>query len=150
MENWINSAFLLTLGGIIGFLVDKGLNLLSLKNVQDNFYAEPFLKVKSERIIGLSDCLCLLKYELTKPSPNVDKLNKLIFEFENLTALLNASLNQENIKILADLDNELKECASNSDRTLDKFNNLFDQSLDMLRKFSPKDHLFRRNKLFKI
>ena len=143
MENWLNSAFLLTLGGIIGFLIDKGLNLLSLKNVQDNFYAEPFLKVKSERIISLSDSICLIKYELTKPSPDSELLNKLIQDFEKLTALLNVSLNQENIRLLADLHRELKECTENPDNNLDKLNDLFNNALNMLHKFSPKDHLLR-------
>ena len=157
MENLFCSSIWFLIGGVIGFLINSYFTLRSQKITLENFYAEPFLKEKAERIIKLLDCFVeidkIALYKSKNPnlgkiwSEEIDKCTDLIHSIEPF--LENSRYEKINkfISITYEFLENLKSNKDNSIKTNEIFNNWrgdLKSIRSVLGELLPKDYLLNK------
>lgn len=120
----------------------------SQKIAQENFYAEPFLKVKAERIIKALDLLNIMKFYLCnynkypESCSNIDTL-KITTEYRETVLLLHGYMDKENLNKLINFWNEITKTNTEKE-DINSFSKCHEDAVNMLEKFIPNDVMIRR------
>lgn len=145
MDNFINNSIIFILGSISGFFIKAWLEWRSQKIAQENFYSEPFLKMKAERIIELLDLLNTLNYQLTNPNEfNEKTTNKTFKDFVYKTSLLYNIVDETLSNNLRELIKSIIKAFKTYDKKdVEEFNTNLKNCYNSLSKYLPKDYLFK-------
>ena len=152
----LDSSVLLIMGGGFGWLINTFLTTRSQKITLDNFYAEPFLKIKAERIIKALDTLNLMtRYwnnllkspELINPeliNPEIiNKFNEQVSELSGIIYSLRGHIEEDKREQLIKVYDELNEIAGKKGQDSAKFVKVLNDAVNMLAGFFPEDFKFK-------